>query len=454
MNFSNQKESTFSRFYNYISLFFNKTESRFFYNFLLCLIFFSILYLNTQTPFIGDDFVYSFIFRSTERIANINDIIESQIIHYNLWGGRTVVHFILQCLLLIKSFFIIHLLNTIVFILFLTLIQFQILGKIKFNTSLIFLIFSLTLIVQPAFGETCLWLTGSINYLWGTTIILFFLLPYRLYRNRKINNTKSFFYSVLMLSTGIITGWTNENTVMGLIIVIIGFLFYYLKIEKFKIPIWFYSGLVGVITGYILMIVAPGNFIRASEAGSPNILVLAFRFFSATEAFTSYLSLLNFGLIISIILLIKFSKGTNSKNLIIISSIYLLGVIASVYSMIVSPTFPPRAWFGIITFNIIAFGIIFSKLNFNLKFLNAIKFGLIFYCLLNILFLFYEASKDTKEINSIWNKRISDIQTAKQNNEENITFKKYNASTKFGMSDAYYADKFVSDYYGINFKTE
>lgn len=451
---NNRKMSLTSKLYHYTDVFFNKIENRFFYLFLLCLIFFIILYLNIQTPFIGDDFVYSFIFRSSERITNIDDIIQSQIAHYNLWGGRTVVHFILQCLLLIKSSFVIDLLNTIVFVLFLTAIQFHIFGKIKFSTSLIFLIFSLTVIIQPAFAETCLWLTGSVNYLWGTTIILYFLLPFRLYKNGQITNTKSFSFSILMLLGGIITGWTNENTIMGLIIIIAALIIYFLKIEKFKIPTWFYFGLIGIVIGYILMIIAPGNFVRASEAGSPNLMVLAFRFFSATEAFVKYLSLLNFGLAISIIFLVKFKNKMTSKSLIILSSIYLLGVIASVYSMIVSPTFPPRAWFGVITFNIIAFGIIFSNLNFKLRFLNAIKLCLFFYCLLNVLFMFYEAGKDTKEINAIWSKRISDIENAKKNNEKSITFKKYDASTKFGMSDAYYADKFVSDYYGINFKTE
>lgn len=440
--------------YDHLTSFFDKLENRFSYCFLLCLLFSSILYLNIQTPFIGDDFVYSFIFRSTERIENIHDIIESQIIHYNSWGGRTVVHFILQCLLLIKSPFIINILNASVFILFLTVIQFHFIGYLRVNTISTFIIFSLTCILQPAFAETCLWLTGSINYLWGTTIILYFLLPYRLYKGKMIRKDKSFIFSILMFFAGIITGWTNENTIMGLIIIIIGLIYYHLKLEKNKIPVWFYFGLVGIIIGYILMIIAPGNFVRASEAGTPNLMVFAFRFFTATEALVSYLSLLNLGLIISIILLLKFSNDSKNKSLIIISIIYLLGVFASIYSMIASPTFPPRAWFGTITFNIIAFGIIFSNLNFGLKFLNAIKICFIFYCLFNLLFMFYDAVKDTREINSIWKNRITEIQKAKLNNVKDISFKKYNAKTKFGMSDAYYADSFVSDYYGINFKTE
>lgn len=434
-----------NKFYSFLD---TTTNHKFCYFLFIILIYTILYYLNLKTPFIGDDYVYSFIFTTTTRISSASDILTSQIIHYNVWGGRSVVHFILQLLLLIKDSTIVSAINSFIFLLFILVVQFHILGKVKCNINTTFVVFCLTLLIQPAFGETCLWLTGSVNYLWGTTIILYFLLPYRIYFSSE-NNFKPFFlFSILMFICGIITGWTNENTVAGIIIIILSFILYY-KNQKKIIAKWVYWGLLGIIVGYAIMIVAPGNFARASEAGSPSLVVISFRLFTYTESFINYLSLINLALTISFILCFKFSsKKRRQQSLIAV--IYMLGVFSSIYSMILSPSFPPRAWFGVITLNIIAFGIIFYNLNFNLQFLRVIRICFSFYCMLNVLFVLYEGSKDVVEIKQIWNKRLTDISYS-NNNTKVFTFPKYEAKTKFGMSDAPYANKYISNYYHIKF---
>lgn len=449
MNLEDKENTLFSCLYNYFVYFKKIIKSTFFYPLLLVFIFLCVFYLKIKTPFIGDDYVYSFIFTTSTKLENFTDVINSQIIHYYAWGGRSIVHLILQVVLLINNPIIISALNSIVFILFILGVQFHIIGKVKCNTEITFIVFCLVCLLQPAFGETCLWLTGSVNYLWGTTIILYFLLPYRLFINKQKETKHSLLPIVAMFIGGVLTGWTNENTVAGLIIILL-LLLIYMKKQKQSIPLWAYFGFLGVLIGYIIMIVAPGNFIRAAEAGTPTTLVLLFRLFSYTQLFIAYLSVLNLGLVFTLILYLRFN--TNNKNqYLIIALVYLLGVFASIYSMILSPSFPPRAWFGVITFNIIAFGTIFYHLNYNFKFLRIIKICFTFFCIINVFFSLYEGVKDITEINKIWNKRLIEI-SENRNSSGEFTFKKYKAKTKFGLSDAPYANKYISNYYGIKFE--
>ena len=52
------------------------------------------LWLNIITPLSGDDLIYQTIYGTGTRIRSFHDIIQSQINHYRMWGGRSVVHFI------------------------------------------------------------------------------------------------------------------------------------------------------------------------------------------------------------------------------------------------------------------------------------------------------------------------------------------------------------------------
>lgn len=433
---------------------FNIVRSKLGYVLTLSIIFIAIFFLNRLTPLIGDDYVYSFIFSTTDKIASLNDIVNSQILHYNIWGGRSVVHFILQLVLLLNNQLFNNIINTTVFIVFLNVVQFHVLGKIKYKTSIIIIIFCLTFLLQPAFGETVLWLTGSINYMWGTTIILCFLLPYRIYRNaNKKNNLLEFSLSIIFLLFGIIAGWTNENTSISIICMIALFIYSYKK-QGWKIPLWSITGLIGASIGFVIMVIAPGNFARASAAGPTTIFLLLYRTLTYTELFIIYLSVLNLGLIIFAILNLNGRKIKFFNNLVFVSLIYAIGLLISIYSMIFSPTFPPRAWFGTITLNIILFGIMFNNLRYNLKLTNAIKYAVVLVCVVNVLVNYYEAYRDLTRIKSIWTNRIVQIEQAKADKDSTVVFEKYKADTKYGMSDAYYANEYVSNFYSITFKLE
>lgn len=437
-------------FQNYMSI--NKnTHNNIFYIF-LSIIFLIIFYLNHKTPLIGDDFVYSFLYQTSDRLSSITDIFESQYHHYFTWGGRSVVHFIGQLLLLTDSVVIIDIINSIAFTCYIYVMHKHIVGHNKSSIGILSISFFLTWLLQPTFAETTLWITGSANYLWGSLIILLFLLPYRLHREgERKSGIRNVVTIIAMFICGIIAGWTNENTAAAMIVSIILFLVYY-KYKEYSIPFWAYSGLVGAIIGYVVMISAPGNFVRA-EGTSISPFLVVYRALTATHNFINYLGILNLGIIILPLLPSKY-KSYSMTRVIPYILIYAAATLISIYIMVASPGFPPRTWFGPITFNIIIFGILLYNLNYEYLFLKKIQLSVILYCMIVFAFSFYDAYNDINTIDKIWKDRMITIEQKKREGADEVVFKEYQAKTKFGLGDTPYATKYISQYYGIEFRLE
>lgn len=78
--------------------------------------------------------------------------------------------------------FVISFFNALVFIMLIYLIYWHSQREVrKFNSDVMILLLLIFFCWTslPNFGETTVWLIGSVNYLWTTVIILIFLLPYR-----------------------------------------------------------------------------------------------------------------------------------------------------------------------------------------------------------------------------------------------------------------------------------
>ena len=184
---------------------------------ILASIFMTMLVLNLLTPLIADDYSYSLSLDGT-KINSVIDVINYQWWHYFNWGGRTIAHTLAQIFLLFpKTVF--SIVNPIIYVLLIYLMYLHIRGEKEDKPIYLILIHLGLWFLLPVFGQTCLWLIGSCNYLWTTVLILWFLWIYRK------NNTSASIYKIIgIFLLGIIAGWTNENTSAGLLVIIIGYL--------------------------------------------------------------------------------------------------------------------------------------------------------------------------------------------------------------------------------------
>ncbi|MBE6606188.1 MAG: hypothetical protein E7635_04030 [Ruminococcaceae bacterium] len=304
--------------------------------------------MNKQTALCRDDYSYSYTFAVKEnkfRITNFGQIIDSQINHYKVMNGRAVTHTLAQIFLMFdKSVF--DLINTAAFTILICFIVYHAKPTGKTNYSLMFLSAFLSLwFFTPSFGKSYLWLTGACNYLWGILIILLYLLPLRRALNSPygMKTTTIIVLSPLYFVSGVIAGWTNENTSAALIVISL-LMIIAITIKRKRFSAWTLTGFAGNICGFLLMILAPGQSVRLEANGgfgSFDVWVKRFLLIS-TDMFKYHGILLILLCIFAVIAIIRKKKPKD----FLITGIFFVGWLASVYSMILSPYFPLRTWSG------------------------------------------------------------------------------------------------------------
>lgn len=428
-----------------ITKFLNKNQKKIF----LLLIFVSMLILNFLTPLLADDYSYG-LNLDGKRISSVIDIFNYQIWHYFNWGGRTIAHTFAQTFLIFPKV-IFNVLNSIIYTILIYLIYLH--GKLnrknKDNPYMLLLIHFILWFMIPVFGQSFIWLIGSCNYLWTTVIILYFLWLYR-----KNSISEKWYNLLLMFILGLLAGWTNENTSVGLIIVLISSLIIN-KVEKkkFELSKSRLFGIIGTLVGFAFMIFAPGNYVRNAEFKDDTFIII--KIVRRALDITNNLENLILPLLIAIIILISL-KIYHKKKIEKESYTFILGGFAATYAMVLSPTFPERAWTGTIIFFVIAITI----LAFDLDKINRLyKFVLVDLCIiLSVIYIgqYINLARDINDLRHTWNYRAKVI----NNSNKNKMFKFYKYVTidsknpAYGLNDIDYDSKVwpnnsISKYYGI-----
>ena len=320
------------------------------------------LWINIKTPLLGDDFIYQKICGTEVRTTNLYDVLQSQINHYQMWGGRSVVHFIDQAFLLIdKGWF--NVTNTVVFLLFAILIYYYSIGK---KVSNIFLLSEYILLwcTIPCPVDTIVMQTDSVNYLWGSTLILLYLLPYFKLpecSGEKSNSIFSLLQTIIMFFCGVLCGWTIEAGAVMLLTSIFTILVYQIKKKK-RIKAWEISGFIGTLVGFCIMILAPGNYKRADvvKQMTPDRSLLGEVFFRIARE--TYYMLINMWPLFAILVVLVIYGRKRKIEFSIEKILFFIGVaFVGVYAMTASPAYAVRVLVTPIAFVMIALGKMYDQ---------------------------------------------------------------------------------------------
>ena len=207
-----------------------------------------------------DEYNYSNIYGTTQRITSLADLRTSLSLFYTSWTGRILVHGMIQ-LFLWLNVNVFYIMNSIVFVIFL-------IGIVRlFNekVSVGYLAIALALIIYgtAVFSEKYIWISGSLNYLWPTCVMLYTLRYfYKGIAEQEIpNRYKTALYWILAF----VTGFSQENIafVTGSFILILIFSRWkeLIKLSKKEILYWI-TGILCFGIGALLLIFAPGNLVR------------------------------------------------------------------------------------------------------------------------------------------------------------------------------------------------
>jgi len=305
--------------------------------------------VNDAVPFMMDDLWYAEKLVSNEGpsgipITSFKDIIESQIWHFHNWGGRSITHGLLQILLQLDAR-VVDIMNTAA-ALVLAGVMWLTTGSretgragIKEAVPTMFGALAMMLGLNANWQMSMFWQAGAANYLYITIFILLFLYCYlRDDPDRRLHGI-----SLWILPLGIVSGWSNEN--MGPAAWILSLLVILLRLyEKKKLYVWMILGNIACLIGSVLVIAAPGNFVRSEQAGNEYGMLwnIFLRCYHESKAALEYL----FPSILLLAVVLVIGKGILNITIGIRNNLLMLGALLSWGAMILSPHYPDRASFG------------------------------------------------------------------------------------------------------------
>ena len=293
------------------------------YFLLLLIIGIAFYVFNVQTPFSHDDYAYcfyydvdSYVLRPTNiRINNVFQMFESMWHHYQCVNGRFVSHIILQCFCAFWGKSIFNICNTFVFIIFLHLIV-SLSGR-RYSILILLITFIVSMCIMPYPGQTMLWMTGSINYLWTATLTLAYLYWMKQY----IKKSTSFFCHVFAATLCFLIGWTHESITLP---VAFG-LFLYFVFNRNHFHGLIISSYFGYSLGVAMVVFAPGTFFRLFSSGEINTQVnlIQFVFSHAYNLFMGYFHTI-LPLFVLVIYIVLYFRYIRKASCYIIHNYYAL----------------------------------------------------------------------------------------------------------------------------------
>lgn len=396
--------------------------------------------INLLTPMaFGDDYLYSFVWQGkpmfvplsedAKRISSWNDLFLSQWSHYFTWSGRSVAHTLAQLFLWLgKDIF--NFVNAFIGTILVAEIYWCInRGKIstEFEAGRLLWIFFVLWAFVPGFSVIFFWLTGSCNYLWTNVILLGFMIPYihKYYYVDKEYANKGY-YSFIMLFWGILAGWTNENSACWVIVLLFALIWHLKKDEKVEVSKWIYTGLIGLLMGYSLLLLAPGNLARYNVVHGTVTLSRILKMGDQLNTFMIVLFCQIFLWYFSIRAFFSLkSKQIQEKELsqdILLAKILSIIAFCMSATMLLAPEFPARSGFSGTIQLVVAAGILLriqKEYGLDLIQKNAIRFlfyvGVVYFIMTVSVTLpnFYEKNNHMKEI-------IEEANYAKEQSESRV----------------------------------
>jgi len=388
--------------------------------------------LNSHTPLMMDDYDYSVSWATGVRIESVADVFRSQAAHYMLWGGRSIVHAIAQLFLSMdKAVF--NIANTLMYLAL--LLEIYALARPagrRYCWSILLAAHAFLFTGVPFFGTVFLWLTGACNYLWGTVLALLPLLVVKSWNEGGVFARHGY----LALPVFFIAGWTNENTACGVFALLIAAMLV-MKLRGRQVGAWQWAALAAHALGVAAMLLAPGNYARASSYETGSIVVELFR--RAAMA-TAYGGIYVGALLIAIVLLWALCGALGAQRRSGLVLLLLFGAAGAAYAMVASPVFSDRSWTGVIVLALCAALALLGDILAHTRTLDAAKLLALPLALLLIAYGGYKALRDVQAHEAAWLAQVQKIEAAADAGESSVDASGVESVSRFTMSVALEAD--------------
>lgn len=318
---------------------------------MILLAFLAIFVIEWYTPIHSDDYRYYLLGISPE----------SHFHHYMTWSGRIIADYASALILYTRSQFVYSVCAGVSTLAFCYFIVKTPSGTLRWNKTdyLLFpLIFFTYWISNPNLGQTTFWIVGAANYLWTNLFVaawLFFIY------NITVKNIKAINPWVALLS--FMAGCSNESVSPFVSLISVLAIAYGLwqnkSVSRNKVV---YS--LCAIAGSCVLILSPGNFIRASgKEFWYGKSIFERIFIHLTERVHNHLALIwvAYVVLLLLVLVVIFNKQIRAKidktSLYSAALVVCIGLGTSLI-MFASPSYPDRVMNGTFMFFLLAISFI------------------------------------------------------------------------------------------------
>nr|WP_304577613.1 DUF6056 family protein [uncultured Acetatifactor sp.] len=291
-----------------------------------------------RIPFMMDDLWYATNLATDRPLQGLGDVMESQVWHFLNWGGRCVTHGILQLTLMCGELGadMLNMVATLV-------LGWMVCVTAGWRKPFCFLCASSLIVALNANVKMSMfWQAGTVNYVYSTVWILAFLWPY-LRQTEEPEADDLPLVNLWIWPLGLMAGWSNENMGPASLVTALAAVVYLVKGKKRRLKAWMAGGPAACLLGSILVVAAPGNFVRAQAVEKlPLGAFLYERLFSMLRAGADYL--FPAALLLAAVLL--FWTVCLKERLRPAQWMLLALAVLSYGAMVLSPHYPDRATFG------------------------------------------------------------------------------------------------------------
>jgi hypothetical protein len=400
-----------------------------------------------KTAMIADDFAYCYSFADGQKIDSIKAIVSSMIAHRQYMNGRVIAHFLVQLFLMLPPV-IFKLFNSAVFTLTIYIIYRIAMQHEENNLLVLAGIFGCTWIYMPSFGQSILWLDGSINYLWSAVFSLALISVYAavFMRNYEIKGA----WNGLLIAFAFAVGAYSEPSATATIFCCTLLLILDKLVNKRKMQIGLVLAIIAAFVGFLFMVIAPGEL--NNKAATMTISGVSYGFVNALEMYRQIWVLL---LIYIAEAFICQSGGVNLQRQLLALTL-ALGSLAAVFVLSFAGYAEGRsACFG--TFVIIAADAALLPELFKSKYKNFAAYAVIV-CIIATVYWGGVGVQDICESHAQQTQNEQIIIAAKNDENQDVSLPQVTFRTKYSAgygltylsSDPYaWVNSYMAQYYGV-----
>ena len=421
-------------------------------------------WLEYLTPLFADDFSYSVSFVTKRPMESLSDVFASQRLHYTATNGRTVVHTLAQLLLWLGKPGV-DLIFGVLFGTFCLLIcAYWRSGVRNVEPWQPAAVFAFLWFFTPSFGGSYLWKMGAANYLLSPQLVLLYFFPYRVWCSRTWDREKpvGVLCAIGMLCLGILAGWTNENTSLALVAMIVVTLLLR-KLRGLRSPGWMFAGLAGAILGALLLFLSPAQASRLQASGGMGgFSVWIRRFQTISDTALEYLWLLVgvWAACVTLLLVRRLIWKTGKGGDLTPVWVTLTGFLIALYSMMGSPEFPIWAWSSILAFALIFTGVLlYTAVETENMLPVPGQIVIVAAAVLAVLVSYRMVSPELHRVHEEYTAREAVIRQAREDGKRELTvpgiatvssYSSYSLFPELGADSTQWPNTAIANYYGLD----